>query len=129
MDDLVRLVIAETAEALATDVCSLYLIDPDDGRLVLAATNGISQKGVGRVRLALGEGVTGWAAEDHRPAIVPDMRAEPRLRCDAIARPAGSGAALYDLEGDRLARAGAGDLPDCHRGVQRGWWSSAPAAW
>ena len=80
MNDLVRLVIAETTEALATDVCSVYLIDPDDGRLVLAATNGLLQEAVGRVRLALGEGVTGWAAEDRRPAVVADVRAEPRFR-------------------------------------------------
>lgn len=32
------------------------------------------------MRLALGEGVTGWAAEDRRPAVVADVRAEPRFR-------------------------------------------------
>jgi sugar diacid utilization regulator/putative methionine-R-sulfoxide reductase with GAF domain len=80
MGDLVRLVIGETTEALATDVCSVYLVDPDDGRLVLTATNGLSHEGVGRVRLALGEGVTGWAAAERRPVVVPDVREEPRFR-------------------------------------------------
>jgi sugar diacid utilization regulator len=35
---------------------------------------------VGRVRLRVGEGVTGWAAADRRPVVVPDVRAEPRFR-------------------------------------------------
>ncbi|WP_217920968.1 helix-turn-helix domain-containing protein [Miltoncostaea oceani] len=80
MGELVRLVISETAEALETDVCSVYLLDPDDGLLVLTATNGLSHEGVGRVRLALGEGVTGAAAADRRPVVVADVRREPRFR-------------------------------------------------
>lgn len=80
MGDLVRLVIAETTEATGADVCSVYLIDPADGKLVLTATNGLSQDGVGRVRLAVGEGVTGWAAAERRPVVVPDVRDEPRFR-------------------------------------------------
>lgn len=77
---LVRLVIAETTEALGTDVCSVYLLEPDGEHLLLAATNGLSQAGVGRVRLRVGEGVTGWAADERRPAVVPDVREEPRFR-------------------------------------------------
>ena len=80
MGDLVRLVIAETTEAIGSDVCSVYLVDPADGRLVLTATNGLAQDGVGRVRLDVGEGVTGWAAAERRPVVVPDVREEPRFR-------------------------------------------------
>jgi sugar diacid utilization regulator/putative methionine-R-sulfoxide reductase with GAF domain len=80
MGDLLRLVIAETTEATGADVCSVYLVDPADGRLVLTATNGLSQDGVGRVRLDVGEGVTGWAAAERSPVVVPDVRDEPRFR-------------------------------------------------
>jgi GAF domain-containing protein len=77
---LVNLVIAETTDATDTDVCSVYLLAPDGEHLVLAATNGLSQDGVGRVRLRLGDGVTGWAAEVRQPVVVPDVRVEPRFR-------------------------------------------------
>lgn len=77
---LVGLVIAETTEAMATDVCTVYLLDPDGEHLRLAATNGLSQAGVGRVRLRVGEGVTGAAAQDRAPVVVPDVREEPRFR-------------------------------------------------
>ncbi len=77
---LVNLVIAETTEATETDVCSVYLLAADGEHLVLAATNGLSQRGVGRVRLRIGDGVTGWAAEARAPVVVPDVRVEPRFR-------------------------------------------------
>jgi len=77
---LVALVIGETTEATETDVCSVYLLTADGEHLVMAATNGLSQEGVGRVRLRLGDGVTGWAAEERRPIVVPDVRVEPRFR-------------------------------------------------
>jgi GAF domain-containing protein len=78
--DLVRLVISETTDAMDVDVCSVYLLEPDGESLLLTATNGLSQTGVGRVSLRLGEGITGWAAEERRPIVVPDVRAEPRFR-------------------------------------------------
>ena len=66
---LVRLVISETTEAMGVDVCSVYLAEPDGRTLVLSATNGLSQGGVGRVRLRVGEGITGHAAATHLTAL------------------------------------------------------------
>ncbi len=73
-------VIAETTETAKTDVCSIYLLKPDGEALLLTATNGLSQAGVGRVRLRVGEGITGWAAAERRPIVVTDVRSEPRFR-------------------------------------------------
>ena len=78
--ELVRLVISETTEAAGTDVCSIYLLEADADSLLLTATNGLSQAGVGRVRLRLGEGITGWAAAERRPVVVADVRTESRFR-------------------------------------------------
>ena len=78
--ELMRLVIAETTEAMRTQVCSIYLLEEDGETLVLTATNGLSQEGVGNARLRLGEGVTGWAALERQPVVVPDVRQEPRFR-------------------------------------------------
>lgn len=77
---LVRLVINETTGAMGVDVCSVYLLDPRSTELTLAATNGLSQTGVGRVRLSVGEGVTGWAAQERRPVTVADVRSDERFR-------------------------------------------------
>src|SRR3979409_985420 len=59
-DQLLRRIIDEATEATDTQVCSLYLWEDADKVLILTATNGLAQSGVGAVRLGLGEGVTGW---------------------------------------------------------------------
>ena len=57
-----------------------YNSEPDGETLVLSATNGLSQGGLGRVRLRIGEGVTGTAAVERAPVVVEDVRTEPRFR-------------------------------------------------
>ncbi len=79
-DALMHLIIRETTGALETDVCSIYLWDPAAEALVLTATNGLSQSAVGRARMRLGEGLTGWVAQQRQPVVVPDVRAEPRFK-------------------------------------------------
>jgi signal transduction histidine kinase len=79
-DELMQTVVDRTREALHVEVCSFYLLDPATDRLTLAATNGLDQEHVGRVSLALGEGVTGAAAASLRPIEVPDVRLDPRFK-------------------------------------------------
>src|SRR5438309_10176241 len=76
---LLRSIIDETTAATGTQVCSLYLWDEARKLLVLTATNGLSQSGVGTVKLGLGEGVTGWVAAQQKPLAVQDVREEPRF--------------------------------------------------
>ncbi len=78
-DALLGLIIQETTDALGTDVCSVYLWDPPREALVLTATNGLSREAVGRAQLRMGEGVTGWVAQQRAPLAVPDVRVEPRF--------------------------------------------------
>jgi signal transduction histidine kinase len=79
-DELMQTVVDRTREALHVEVCSFYLLDHGTDRLTLAATNGLDQEHVGKVSLALGEGVTGAAAAARRPVEVPDVRLDPRFK-------------------------------------------------
>ena len=79
-DELMRTLVERTTEALHVEVCSFYLLDHATGRLTLAATNGLDRDQVGRVSLALGEGITGAAAAARRPIEVPDVRLDPRFK-------------------------------------------------
>jgi len=76
---MLRTIIDETTSATGTQVCSLYLWDDAERDLVLTATNGLSQSGVGQVKLGLGEGATGWVAAERKPLAVTDVRLEPRF--------------------------------------------------
>jgi starch phosphorylase len=67
-------------EQFGTDVCSMYLLEPDRANLVLAATVGLRPDSVGRVRMLLTEGLAGLVAEELRPQKVADARAHPRFK-------------------------------------------------
>jgi len=79
-DELLELIIRETTSAIGTDVCSLYLLSPPGAELLLTATNGLNENMVGKVRMKVGEGITGWVADSRRPAIVPDVSKEPHWK-------------------------------------------------
>jgi signal transduction protein with GAF and PtsI domain len=63
-----------------TDVCSVYLLEPDRGELLLGATVGLQPESVGRVRMRLDEGLTGLVAERLAPVMVADAFAHPRFK-------------------------------------------------
>src|SRR3954454_19124015 len=55
-----------------TAVCSVYVLEPERAELVLGATVGLKPEAVGRVRMPLGEGLTGLVGEQLGPVMVPD---------------------------------------------------------
>jgi starch phosphorylase len=63
-----------------TDVCSVYLLEPDRASLVLAATVGLRPESVGRVRMRLTEGLAGLVAEQLRPQVLADATLHPRFK-------------------------------------------------
>ena len=63
-----------------TDVCSVYLLEPDRTRLVLAATHGLRPESVGRMRMRLDEGLVGLVAEELRPQLIEDAFLHPRFK-------------------------------------------------
>jgi len=68
------------AKRLDADVCSIYLTDTDLKHLTLAATIGLSRESVGRVRLAFGEGLVGYAVERREPIAIEKAQAHPRFK-------------------------------------------------
>jgi len=63
-----------------TDVCSVYLLEPDRATLVLAATVGLRPDSVGRIRMRLSEGLAGLVGEQLRPQVVEDATRHPRFK-------------------------------------------------
>jgi signal transduction histidine kinase len=78
-DELMRTVVDRTTVAMGMEVCSFYLLDRDGHTLTLAATNGLDPDQVGRVSLAMGQGITGRAAADRRPVISRDVTTDERF--------------------------------------------------
>lgn len=63
-----------------TDVCSVYLLEPDRAHLILAATIGLRPDCVGRVRMRMSEGLAGLVAEQMKPQLVADAASHPRFK-------------------------------------------------
>src|SRR4030095_650323 len=67
-------------QRFSTDVCSIYLLEPDRANLVLAATEGLRPEGFGQIRMRITEGLAGLVAEQVKPVVVPDAIAHPRFK-------------------------------------------------
>src|SRR5215471_1140934 len=76
LTNIVRLI----QQRFQTAVCSVYLLEPERGELVLSATVGLKPESVGRVRMRLDEGLTGLVAEEMAPVMVGDAFAHPRFK-------------------------------------------------
>ena len=73
-------VVALIAARFQTDVCSVYLLEPDRANLVLAATVGLRAECIGTLRLTLHEGLAGLVAEQVRPVAVGQVKSHPRFK-------------------------------------------------
>ncbi|MET0152186.1 MAG: phosphoenolpyruvate--protein phosphotransferase [Candidatus Binatia bacterium] len=76
LESIVRVV----AERTSTEVCSLYIYEPRARRLTLWATEGLHKGSIGKVRMALDEGLTGLVLERLEPVMVVDALAHPRYK-------------------------------------------------
>ena len=63
-----------------TAVCSVYVLNPEKGELVLSATVGLKSESVGHVRMRIDEGLTGLTAEKMAPVMVADAFSHPRFK-------------------------------------------------
>ena len=73
-------VVALIARRFNTDVCSVYLLEPDRANLVLAATVGLRPQCIGTLHLGLHEGLAGLVAEQVRPVAVDRAKDHPRFK-------------------------------------------------
>src|SRR3990170_1420726 len=78
-DELMGTIIDRAKAAARADVCSLYLADRDGSGVTLAATNGLDQEAVGVARLAMGQGITGIAAQTRTTVTSLDVHRDSRF--------------------------------------------------
>jgi signal transduction histidine kinase len=80
LDEILGQIVGLTAQISACDACLVYLLESDTGELVLRASQ-IPNIRSGSLRLRVGEGVTGWVAENRTPvALGARAFADPRFK-------------------------------------------------
>jgi signal transduction histidine kinase len=66
MDEMLGQIVMLTAQVCACDACIVYLLESASGDFVLRASQ-VPHPRVGSLRMRLGEGVTGWVAQNQSP--------------------------------------------------------------
>jgi len=82
LEEVLGLVARKVADALGTEACFVYLYDERTDELVLRATHGTSvEEMTKRPRMRPGEGITGTAAADRAPVMIPaQAHLDPRFK-------------------------------------------------
>jgi two-component system, NarL family, sensor kinase len=66
-------------DATGTDVCFVHVLDDSDRSLTLAGATPPFDREVGRIRLPLGSGISGWVASHREPVVITeDKQSDPR---------------------------------------------------
>ncbi len=79
LSEALKLVVARIRAAMNTEVCSVYLFDPESKRYVLMATEGLKQEAVGRVSLSSSQGLVGLVGSREEPINVDNAPTHPRF--------------------------------------------------
>src|ERR687894_3222890 len=85
LEEVLGLVATKVADALGADACFVYLYDERAEELVLRATHGTRvEEMTRRPRMRPGEGITGTAAADRAPVMIPAAaHLDPRFKAFA----------------------------------------------
>ncbi|WP_312466947.1 phosphoenolpyruvate--protein phosphotransferase [Stutzerimonas nitrititolerans] len=73
-------IVLRVREAMASQVCSVYLLDPESDRFVLMATEGLNKKAIGKVSMAPNEGLVGLVGSREEPLNLEHASEHPRYR-------------------------------------------------
>jgi two-component sensor histidine kinase/putative methionine-R-sulfoxide reductase with GAF domain len=82
LEEVLGLVARKVADALGTEACFVYLYDERNDELILRATYGTSvEEMTRRPRMHPGEGITGAAAAERAPVMIPSQaHLDPRFK-------------------------------------------------
>lgn len=78
LDDILKLIVAVTAEVMGSNISSLQLLDRNTNELVVKATQSVSEAYNKKPNVKLGEGIAGRVAKEGKPITVTDVRKDSR---------------------------------------------------
>lgn len=74
------IIVQRVKEAMGSQVCSVYLLDPEANRFVLMATEGLNKRSIGKVSMAPNEGLVGLVGTREEPLNLENAADHPRYR-------------------------------------------------
>jgi two-component system, response regulator PdtaR len=89
LEDILRLIVAVTAQVMGSKICSLLLIDEKTNELVIRATQSVSEAYNKKPHLKIGEGIAGKVVLSKKPMVVRDVTKEKEYKYRDIAKKEG----------------------------------------
>ncbi|WP_432454315.1 MULTISPECIES: phosphoenolpyruvate--protein phosphotransferase [unclassified Agarivorans] len=80
LDSALAILVTKIRYTMQTDCCSVYVMDHQQKRLVLRATEGLAASAIGKAAMPLGEGVVGQVALREEPINLADARLNPHFK-------------------------------------------------
>ena len=81
LSELLKEICKMVVDVLGSKSCLIYLYDEQDHSLVLSGSHNPHPGAVGKVKMKLGEGITGWVAAHKKPVAIPSKAYEdPRFK-------------------------------------------------
>jgi phosphotransferase system enzyme I (PtsP) len=73
------IIVSRIAEVMGTEVCTVYLRDPDSGRLIFMANQGLNPDLIGKISLSPDEGLVGQVARREEPVNLDHAEKHPNF--------------------------------------------------
>lgn len=89
LEDILKLIVTVTAEAMGSKICSLMLLDSKKNELVIKATQSISKEYIDKNPLKSGEGIAGRVALENKTIAVYNILEDKKYKYKEIARKEG----------------------------------------
>lgn len=77
--EALNIMVIRIAHALATEACSIFLLDRHHGEYVLVATQGLNKNAVNKIRIPINKGLVGLVGEREEPINIDDATLHPRF--------------------------------------------------
>ncbi len=109
-DEVLNLILDGLQEVVGYDAAAIFLVDFESGELEYHLMRGYEERYLNRIRVKIGQGLVGFAAQNDEPVIVDDVlenphyiNARPRTRSEMCVPLswAGEVVAVINLESDR----------------------------
>jgi two-component system, response regulator PdtaR len=89
LEDILKLIVAVTAEVMDSKICTIMLLDSKKKELVIRATQSISKEYVNKNPIKLGEGIAGKVAIENKPVSIYNIAENKDYIYQDIARKEG----------------------------------------
>ena len=80
VEETIRLILTQAREVLGVESCGLMTLDAATGELSSVASLDLDPASVARIRIRIGQGITGLAVQERRPVQSADLSHDPRAQ-------------------------------------------------